>query len=179
MSQAQRKGDHTMSELYELIDKYCELERVRRTRTEAIVASYLDGSEIRSQIAKTLLPRNEKSLTGVDSRLKEAYSSIISEIAFAEVFVLKENEDFITDNFGNITVYTDMQLCPIGKNGYNFYPISLCHLFAFVQLSKAYGIYVNEDDNSLYFGKSTIRDILNNDYGYHFIARDLELLKFD
>ena len=168
-----------MSELYELIENYCELERARRKRTEEILASYLDGSEIRSKIAKTLLPKNEKSLVGVDTQLEEAYSNIISEIAFAEVFVLRENEDFITDNFGNISVYTDMQLCPMGKNGYNFYPISLCHLFAFVQLSEACGIYVNEGDNSLYFSKSTIRDILNNDYGYHVIARDLELLKFD
>lgn len=167
-----------MSEFYELIENYCELERIRKTRIEGILTSYLDGSETRSQIAKTLLPKNEKSLVGVDPRLEEAYSNIISEIAFVEVFVLRENEDFITDNFGNITVYTDMQLCPMGNNGYNFYPVSLCHLFAFVQLSKACGIYVNEGDNSLYFSKSTIRDILNNDYSYHFIARDLELLNF-
>ena len=168
-----------MNELYTLIENYCELERARRKHTEKILAPYLNGSETRSQIAQTLLPKNEKSLVGVDSRLEEACSHIISEIAFAEVFVLRENKDFITDDSGNITVYTDMQLCPIGKNGYNFYPISLCHLFAFVQLSKTCGIYVNEGENSLYFSKSTIRDILMGDYSYHFIARDRELLNFN
>ena len=167
-----------MNDLYDLIENYCNLERVRRTRIENALNNYLDGSELKAQIAKTALPKTDKSLSGVDAKLEEAYSAILSEIAFSEIYVLRENEDFVADDSGNITVYTDAVLCHAEGADRELHSMPLCHLFAFAQLSDIKGIRVNEGENSLYFNKTTIRDILNNDYSYHFIYAERELIKF-
>ena len=168
-----------MSDLFTLTHDYCELERARRSRTEAALKAYLDGSEIKDTIAQTLLPSSDRSTVGVDAHLEEAYSNIVSEIAFSEVFVLRVGDGFVVDDAGMIAAYSDLQLCPKGNEDAEFCPIPFSHLLAFVHLSEAQGVYVNEGEDSLFLSKKAIGEILANDYGYRFIARARNLLSFD
>ena len=103
--------------------------------------------------------------------LKEAYTALVAEIPFAEVFVMRSNDDdesFVANDNGEIQAYTDHKLCPAAKENFGFYKMPLTHLFAFVHLSEASDVVI---DDILYFSKSTITEILSNNYNYRTLLR--------